>query len=359
MLLLSDELDLHSVLDKIVTTATELSGATYGALGILSEDRQSLSEFVTTGLTPAQESKMGPRPTGKGVLGLLTANPRPMRLDDVSKHKKSVGFPPHHPIMKSFLGVPVFVGDKIFGNLYLCDKKGADSFTQSDEDLVLSFAQAAGLAVEKARLHRRLRGLVLVEDRERIARDLHDTVIQRLFADGLALQALANSVSPPKAAERINQIVTDLDETIREIRSTIFAMQQLSSKDNPGNFRTEITSLIDEIAGNAGLDVEINITGSQDGLLSAKTKEHLMATTRELLTNVTKHAKADRVWVEINFDKPLVLKITDNGLGYSPRAKNKGFGLNNVAERAAILGGEFSINKVEEGGTEVKWMVND
>src|SRR5207248_741701 len=126
------------------------------------------------------------------------------------------------PRMTSFLGVPVRVRGEVFGNLYLTEKVGADEFSEEDEELVGALAVAVGIAIENARLHGRLRELVLFEDRERIARDLHDTVIQRLFATGLGLQVAARLAQQPEVKSRIQHAVDDLDETIRQIRTTIF-----------------------------------------------------------------------------------------------------------------------------------------
>ena len=137
---------------------------------------------------------IGDLPEGHGILGLLILDAQPLRLPDLREHPDSSGFPPHHPPMRSFLGVPVRVRDEVFGNLYLTDKTTAEVFTDVDEELVVGLAAAAGVAIENARLHARVQEFALVEDRERIARDLHDTVIQRLFATGLSLQGTARLV---------------------------------------------------------------------------------------------------------------------------------------------------------------------
>ena len=165
------DLDLETVLRHIVESAVALVDARYGALGVLDESRTSLSQFITVGLDDVTYRAIGPLPKGHGILGLLIRDPRPIRLPDLNEHPDSYGFPPNHPPMKSFLGVPVRVRDQVFGNLYLTDKTTAEVFTDIDEEMVVALAAAAGVAIENARLHLRVRELALLEDRERIARD--------------------------------------------------------------------------------------------------------------------------------------------------------------------------------------------
>ena len=204
------ELDLDRVLREVVRAAVSLVRARYGALGVLDPDRTYLSDFVSVGIDDDTADVIGELLKGHGILGLLIEDPRPIRLADLGGHPDRFGFPPGHPPMTSFLGVPVFVGGAAYGNLYLTDKADGGLFTDQDEELVVSLAAAAGTAIERARLHRRLRALDLVEDRERIARDLHDTVIQRLFATGLALQGAARLAAPlPEVEQRIQQAVDD------------------------------------------------------------------------------------------------------------------------------------------------------
>src|SRR5690606_27063549 len=161
----------------IAATATELVGATYGALGVLNEDGTRLSDFLTVGIDEQGRRSIGRLPDGHGILGLLIVDPKPLLLPDLTKHPDSFGFPPNHPVMRSFLGVPVMVRGAVFGNLYLCDKIGGGPFDAADEELATGLAAAAGIAIENARLHARAAEFATVEDRERIARDLHDTVI--------------------------------------------------------------------------------------------------------------------------------------------------------------------------------------
>ncbi|MFF3852830.1 GAF domain-containing protein [Micromonospora sp. NPDC002575] len=156
------DLDLRSTLQRIVAAACELVGATYGALGVIGPDRL-LHDFIVHGIDAERHARIGDLPHGRGVLGLLIDEPRPVRMPDITKHPKSYGFPPHHPPMHSFLGVPVRIREQVFGNLYLAEKQGAAEFTEDDEEIVVALAAAAGVAIENARLyalaHRRERWL--------------------------------------------------------------------------------------------------------------------------------------------------------------------------------------------------------
>src|SRR5918993_5677482 len=197
------DLDLPAMLERIVEAAVELVGATYGALGVLDDSGTRLAQFITVGIDDETHRAIGDLPEGHGILGLLIVDAKPLRLPDLSEHPDSYGFPPNHPPMRSFLGVPIRVRDEVFGNLYLTDKTSAEVFTDIDEELVVALAAAAGVAIENARLHNLVREMALLEDRERIARDLHDTVIQRLFATGLRLQAAARLSQRPEVPKRI------------------------------------------------------------------------------------------------------------------------------------------------------------
>jgi GAF domain-containing protein len=190
---LEADLDLPVLLRHFIEEARSMTGARYGAIGVLNDERTALAEFITVGLDPEQEERIGPRPKGLGVLGLLIADPHPLRLADIGAHPESFGFPLNHPPMTSFLGVPIKVRDEVYGNLYLTDKVGWTEFTAQDEALVGALALGAGIAIENTRLHQRVQKVAVYDDRDRLARDLHDNVIQRLFAAGLSLQAMAGS----------------------------------------------------------------------------------------------------------------------------------------------------------------------
>jgi signal transduction histidine kinase len=515
---ISTDLNLRSTLQRIVESACRLAGARYGALGVIGDDRR-LTEFITHGISPEDHAAIGNLPTGRGVLGLLIEDPRPVRMPDITTHPKSYGFPPNHPPMHSFLGVPIRIRDLVYGNLYLAEKVGADEFTDDDEQIVVALAAAAGAAIDNARLYaiaqrrhqwlaaaaeitavllgrvnrtaaldlvaRRARevagadlamvllhdeeastltvevadagpdspvlsivgavlpvaetqfaevvrdrqhlmvehldkaapwpialpayrttvvplvttdalhGLLLVgqaagerveevedlamvtafagqaalalersaaqeeremyvilEDRERIARDLHDVVIQRLFATGLQLQTAARLATRPEVAERVNTAVDDLDTTIRDIRSAIFELRSPVSAE----LRAEVRALVDAATGPLGFRPALETSGPVDSAATPEVRADLLAVLREALSNVSRHAAASAVSVTVRVAAGrLVLTVIDNGVGMPDAIARSG--LANLQGRAERWGGTFVVSPVEPTGTRIEWGV--
>lgn len=350
----ASDLSLPVVLERIVESACALVGARYGALGVLADD-MTLREFITVGIDAETIARIGPPPQGHGVLGLLIWDPKPLRLDDITRHAQSYGFPEHHPPMHSFLGVPVLVRDKVFGNLYLSEKIGAPRFTDEDEELVVGLAAVAGVAIDNARLHDRVREVAVVEDRERIARDLHDTVIQRLYATGLSLSATQRHAVKPEVISRLQTAIEDLDTTMRDIRSTIFALQ--TADRGALGLRADVLRLVRQAENALGFAPRATFEGLVDSAVPEDVADHLLAVLREALTNAAKHARASRVDVEVRVsDRDVVLRVADDGVGIGA-APDSGFGLGNLAERAGVLGGSCTVSRRPEGGTDVRWQV--
>jgi signal transduction histidine kinase len=356
VLLIESDLSLPVVLHRIVESACALVDAGFGALGVLNQAGDGLSDFVTFGVDEETAAAIGDPPKGRGILGLLLRDPRPLRLADLTGHPQSVGFPPGHPVMTTFLGVPVRVRDAIFGMLYLTEKAGdsaGDGFTAEDEELVGSLARAAGIAIDNARLHARVSELAVVEERERIARDLHDTVIQRLFATGLALQAMVR-LAPEEVSTRLLAAIDDVDDTIRQIRTTIFALEGPLTDEG---LRDRLVDVISEMTPALGLAPSISFTGPIDTEISPERGEHLLATLREALSNVARHAGATAAQVSLAVnDEGVTLRVTDNGRGMpaNPAAGN-GRGLANMEQRAVSLGGTFATLQSPGGGTTLIW----
>ena len=348
------DLDLETVLRHIVDSAVSLVDARYGALGVLDESGTALSQFLTVGLDDETYRAIGPLPKGHGILGLLIRDPKPIRLPDLHEHPDSFGFPPNHPPMKSFLGVPVRVRDQVFGNLYLTDKTSAEVFTDIDEELVVALAAAAGVAIENARLHLKVQELALLEDRERIARDLHDTVIQRLFATGLRLQGAARLSQRPEVTERITQAIDDLDLTVKHIRTAIFGLE--ASRRAAGGLRQRVLALTSESAGALGFEPHVVFDGPLDSIPDHIAAE-VLAVLREALTNVARHARASRVDVDLAADGDIVLRVVDDGRGPPDERRPGGRGLANMEARAASLGGAVHVARGPEGGAVIEWRV--
>lgn len=355
---ISSDLKLPIVLRKLIETATGLVNARYGALGVLDEDHTRLVEFITVGLTDQQVQAIGEPPKGHGVLGLLITDAKPVRVDDLSQHPLRHGFPLNHPKMTSFLGVPIHVRGKVFGNIYLTDKRGGSGFSSADEELLVALASASAIAIENARLHDRVGALRVVEERERIARDLHDTVIQRLFATGLALQRVAGSIPEDELRDKLELCVDDLDATVREVRSTIFDLQR---RRIPGrSIREEVIGLISEAEGPLGFRPVVRFDGTIDLRVPDELAAGVLAVLREGLSNVARHARAGHVEVSLTArDDRLKVEISDDGVGMPDPEYRRvgGQGLTNMSERADEYGGSCSIEAISSGGTRVLWMV--
>ena len=513
-------LDLQTVLNRIIAAAVQLVDARYGALGVI-DDVRMLSQFLTVGIDESTAAEIGPLPRGGGILGLLIDDPQPLRLHDLGEHPAAFGFPPHHPPMRSFLGVPIRVRDEVFGNLYLTEKVGGADFDDEDEGVVLALAAAAGVAIENARLYddvrhrerwlqasaevttallsgtepdevlqlvaarardlaeadfaaivlplgdslvievadgdsaahvigkridpqasligdafrggstvaiddihksphwptnsealddfgpliivplvaagsrhgvlwvgnlvggRRFRDahqtmleafadqaalglelarqrretdqLSLFRDRDRIARDLHDTVIQRLFATGMQLESSMRYMTTPEASERVQGAVNELDKTIKEIRSTIYALQR-SDRSPSNSLRARIVELIEELAPALGFTPTLRLEGLVDTLISKDVGQNLLPVLREALSNTARHAKASRADVSVVVDELwATLTVSDDGVGLA--AEGRRSGLANLDARAGGLGGSFVAHSPPEGGTELVWRV--
>lgn len=519
---LASDLSLPAVLQRIVETARVLVDARYGALGVIG-DAGTLVEFVHSGIDSATVEAIGHLPEGRGILGLIVRHPEPLRLTSISEHPDSYGFPPNHPPMNSFLGVPIRVRGSVFGNLYLTEKRGGGEFTQEDQDMTVALAAAAGAAIHNARLYeeaqrreflleavrdvsaellggqpgdrvlqavadraRRLAGadvativlpdasstrlvievvagvgaevlvgiafprdaslsgevmrtgqslvlddaseesrahqpviraadlgpcvvvpllrdvqpagtllvgnrkgtrrftetdlrlvetfaaqaslalesartqrelhrLALVEDQERIARDLHDTVIQQLFATGMSLQAAVRSVTDHALVDRIQSAVDDLDRTIRDIRSTIFSLQARATQ----GLRDRVLGVVADVSPALGFDPHVRFSGPVDAVVDDAVAGHLLSTLREALANVARHASASRADVEVGTDEStrhVTLTVVDNGVGIA-EDRMRHSGLRNIAERAEGLGGSVVVERRAEGGTRLEWRV--
>jgi signal transduction histidine kinase len=347
---------LADALRGITEAAAELVDVRYAALGVLDETGSRLAEFITVGFTDEETARIGARPEGHGILGLLILEPKPLRLPDLHAHPDSFGFPPGHPPMTSFLGVPIRSRGIVYGNLYLTDKADGQAFSDVDQELAVGLAAAAGVAIENARLHEQAQAAGLLDERERIARDLHDDVIQRLFATGLTLEAVAQ-LSDPVSQQRIRGAVDDLNVSIRHIRATIFELNQRRS--SVASLRADILDVCEQAAASLGFKPSCDIQGLIDTSVEEPWRSHLLLCLREALSNVARHAHATSVAVGIRVVRDrLELRVADDGVGYRPIAGRGASGIDNMRVRAGALGGTFSIQTGPTGGTVVAWDVS-
>jgi signal transduction histidine kinase len=358
-LALASELDLDAVLKRIVSLAVDLTGASYGALGVLDEHVPRIEHFITQGIDEATRARIGSHPVGKGILGLLIKERRPMRIPDIGADPRSAGFPPNHPPMHSFLGAPVLALGKVFGNLYLTEKVGAAEFSDEDEAALVVLATQAGVAIENARLieetqlaQEELARLELLEERERIAKELHDGVIQSLFAVGMSLQGAAGMVRDAEVARRIEGSVEDIDRAIRDLRNYIFGLrpgiladrqldQALNELAREFEDRTEVLTIV---------DVDEEIASELAGRAS-----DVVQLTREALSNIGKHAEATSCRITLRrSDGGAELEIDDDGIGFDVDGPSHGMGLENLRARVEGLGGALTIVSIAGEGTTVR-----
>lgn len=353
---IAEVLDLETVLQLIVDRVVVLADARYAALGIADANGR-MERFVTTGLTPEQRTAIGHLPVGRGLLGLIIREGRSYRIPDIATHPDSSGFPPHHPPMRSLLGVPIHVSGRPVGNLYLTDKQGTAEFSAADQRIVELFARHAGIAIENARLHERLGALRVVAERERIGRDLHDGVIQGLYAVGLSLEDVERLIeeSPAEAAASVDAAIDAIHRSIADIREFVIGLRP--SMTGAG-LASGIAALADGTRLTTTIDVETRILASTADLsrVGDEARHELLHVVREGLSNVARHAHASRVEVAVTpADEGLRLEIIDNGVGFDPAALAPGghHGLVNLRERAANAGGRLEIDSQPGRGTRL------
>ncbi len=358
ILAVAEDLDLDAVLERVVVAACGLVDARYGALGVVDrEDPGRLSTFVHHGIDAETVRRMGALPSGRGLLGELLRDPRPLRVADLGGHPASVGLPPGHPPMHSFIGAPIRVRGAVFGNLYLTDKRTGTAFSAEDEAGVVALAAVAGSAIANVEMARQGQELSVSRERDRIARDLHDTVIQNLYATGLGLQAaVRDGVDPDDARARVERAIESIDATVKEIRARIFDLQDTPSAQR--GVRARLLAVAEELADLLGFPARIRLDGPLDTALGAEHVDQLVPVLRETLTNVAKHARATGVVVRVELvDGWIELEVVDDGDGLPAAPRQHGMGLRNVRERAALLGGDVELGSAPGGGTRVLWRV--
>ncbi|MGW5073131.1 sensor histidine kinase [Rhodococcus sp. NPDC004095] len=478
-------LDLDTTLQRIVRAATELLGARYGALGVRAPGG-GLSEFVYEGIDPGTRATMGHLPEGRGLLGLLINEPRPVRIRELATHAASVGFPPNHPPMHSFLGMPIIVRGEAFGSIYLTEKRGAPEFSDEDQTILTVLAESAALAIDNARLfeqsrtrerwlsamssitsrlliggsvpetldllvrqarelgtadavtlvdtvddastvlattdsrltvgqdvdfadlsagttrsatlpvagpqhvqgalvvsgetggpewdpdelqrlasmadlaavalefahqQRQQRLLDVLADRDRIARDLHDNVIQRLFATGMSLQSVS-AATEGRTAEVLARAVEQLDQTVREIRTTIFDLQSADAAPAAG-LRRRLLDVIGELT--ADVTPSVQFSGPIDTLVPTSVAPHAEAVLREGLSNARRHANATTLTVTVSAAEDFTIVVDDDGIGMTGTEPHSG--LANLDRRAAACGGRCEVRSEPGAGTRLTWRV--
>ena len=358
---IAEVLDVETVLQLIVGSVRDLVRAEYAALGIADADGR-IDQFITVGVSLEERASIGDPPRGHGLLGLIIRERRSYRIPDIGSHPDAHGFPPHHPAMGSFLGVPVVSRGRSIGNLYLTNKRDAPEFSESDQLLVEMFALRAGIAIENARLHAQVQRLAVVEERERIARDLHDGIIQAIYGVALSLEDVPYMMAdePDEANARIERAIDSLNVTIREIRNFILGLR--SELLHGADLLAGLATLANEFGATAASEIELDLAIDPELAASLPTghRVQLLQMTREALSNAARHARARRTKIALRLeDEMLILEVEDDGVGFDPSAVRSAghLGLANLHARAGALGGKVTIESRLGVGTTLSMRI--
>jgi signal transduction histidine kinase len=356
------EVSLDKVLQQIIDSTRDLVKARYGALGVPNADGQ-LDKFITSGISREEAAHIARLPLGLGLLGAIMREGRSIRLPRVSDDPRSIGFPPGHPHMESFLGVPIIAGNDVLGNLYLTDKVYLSDqeaqviveFTSADQKLVEMLAAHAAIAIQNARLYEQVGRLAIVEERSRIGMDLHDGVIQSIYAVGLTLESarLLLPDDPVEANHIILQSIAGLNDAIRDIRNFIL---DLRPQRFSGDLNLALARLVREFQANAMVPVTFSANKATLSAMPLPVARTIFLATQEALANIARHARADHVTVEIWQEPELaILCVEDNGVGFNvdEQKQTVGHGLANMKARAEELNGTCIIQSIPAEGTQI------
>ena len=353
-LAIAGELDSQKILQLIVDTARTLVNAKFAALGVPDQDGH-LKIFVSSGMASEDIKGISHLPLGHGLLGAIVREQISIRIPDIEQDSRSVGFPAGHPKMVSFLGVPIMRAGEPLGNLYLTEKQGAAEFNESDQKLIEMLAAHAAIAILNANLYEEVERLAVLEERTRIGMDLHDGVIQSIYAVGLTLESIR--LAMPDDAEESTQLldtaIAGLNDAIRDIRNFIL---DLRPRRFSGELSQGLARLVREFQANTMVPVTITVAQKLDDLPIAPARA-IFLTTQESLANVARHARAKNVTLTlVRSDSAVTLVINDDGQGFDPYDDDSpqvGHGLANMQARADGLGGSFKLRSASGQGTTV------
>ncbi len=340
---------VEEMLQRVVALARDVTEARYAALAVLLPD-ESIAKFVTEGLTPEQMREMGALPRGRGLLGEVIHTRRPLRVDSISTHPRAYGWPPGHPPMGTFLGMPMLVHGEVVGHLYMTDKRGGEPFSDEDEELVGLLASLAAVLIKNARLNEDLGRLAVVEERQRIGMNLHDGTLQTIYSVLLGLDALLGDMPEgSRTYDAVNRLAERLREVTDEIRRYVL---DLKSDARP------LLATVEEIAQELGLGDKLRIHSSDTTYtqLPEETVEHLARFAQEALSNVARHAQATRVdvtWRRVGDEFQLM--IDDDGVGFdtSQPSPPGHHGRRHLEERARLAGGRLHVESRPHEGARI------
>jgi signal transduction histidine kinase len=353
---IAGDLSLDTVLERLVHAARELVDARYAALGTPDEDG-GFDRFITAGMTDEEIESMGPLPRTHGLLGAMLTDPEPYRTDDITADPRFRGWwPSTHPLMRSFLGVPIVFKGDVIGAFYVTDKTTGPAFSAADEEMVGLLAAHAAVLMEHARSFSESRELSVLDERNRLARDLHDAMTQTLFSLRLTLETAASTLADdPVAAARYVEAASALVETtFRELRTLVFELRPPALEAD--GLAETVRKHLDVVGRAHGLAVKV--TTRSDRRLPAEQEAALYRIVQEAVTNVVRHARATTVTVDLVVDEAgASVRIGDDGIGFDPTARAiraRHLGLTSMRERAQVLGGAWAVESAPGAGTTVR-----
>ncbi|HEY68683.1 MAG TPA: GAF domain-containing protein [Thermoflexia bacterium] len=351
------QLDLDPLLQEIVDAAAELVGAEFGGILVLDEEDPTCYEVLRVHGWPTPCGLA--QPQGRGILGLLHKEGRPLRLAQVDQHPSSVGVPDGHPPIGPFLGVPLRYRDHVLGSLFLGQRPGHPPFTPNDEALLTGLADLAAVAIENAHLYAKTEEMARLQERERLAHDLHDTVAQLFYSIGLeaerGMEALNTSRTPLSHLEAVHRMAA---RGSAEVRSVIFTLAHSADREP---LSSALQTLVREFEEATGIETCL-LLPPQLTLPDIELRGVAMRVVQEALANVRKHAQATMVLVSLSSGNgALTVTVQDNGVGIPPSRlpdvmRGDGYHagiltLHTMVERA---GGKLSLINGEEGGLVLK-----
>ncbi len=351
----TSELSLEHVLQKIAQAARKLINTRFAALGV-HDGTGHLSRFITAGLSQGQQTHMGSLPTGLGLLGYFLHRGESLIIKDIASHPEALGFPADHPKMHSLLGVPIFSKGELIGALYLTDKVDGSEFTETDQQLIEMLALHAATAIENANLYEKTQHLAILEERERFARDLHDGIIQSIYAVGLSLDNIKATLPPENdlARTQIDLSLKSLGNVINDLRNYIFDLRPQALKTKGLYARLE--GLIKELKVNTLLPIHVEIDSDINNYVTDLQASQIFHIAHEALSNAARHARPKKINLAlIRQGNLLILRVEDDGHGFlvTDSINHGHHGLSNIRKRAAILDADLRIDSAPNQGTRL------
>jgi signal transduction histidine kinase len=355
VLAIAAEREVEPMLRRLVRSARELAGARYAALGI-PDGQGAFAQFITTGMSDELIAAMGPLPRTHGLLGAMLESPESYRTADIRQDPRFRGWWPRaHPQMRSFLGVPIVARGSVIAAFYVTDKEDADEFGEADQRMIEMLAAHAAVAIENARLLERSRELSIVEERNRMARELHDSVSQKLFGLVLGAESAGTLLDrdPEAAAEQVARIGELAQEALGELRELIFELRPASLEDE--GLAATLRKEVDVLRRVHGRDIELRIAGSAS--CAPEAEGEVLRIAQEALNNALRHAEAERIELRMEArDGRLIVTVADDGIGFDPEDRSlraRRLGLTSMEERAVALGGTLNVVSRPGEGTTV------